>query len=393
MNQICVTTKPSRDGKKTWYYFEWGKAADQRRAAGIFTYSPAKNQTQRSHNKEAEAILEIKKSQLTIDYQSIGTGYIPSHRFKHNFLDFYQDFVLKNARDGNRHLQGSLSKFRTFVKRDRVAPIEITENLCNLFRAHLQDTLTGKTPLDYFNAFKRVVRSAAKEGYFRESPAADLHASTNASRRLKDFLEADELVALVDTPNHNEDIKAAFILCCYSGLRWCDASTLSWSQIRLTKKGWILQTRIIQKKTGKPVEITLHPIVVSILEERRKKAAAASRVTISDTSDPSTSLWEPEGRIFELGTQNGCNKNLGIWGRQAGKLHDIEDLTLKDLTWHSARLTFSILLQDAGVDPATVALLLGHTTTKYVLETYKRHRPKNQLATIVKLPKAHWKTA
>jgi integrase len=109
-----------------------------------------------------------------------------------------------------------------------------------------------------------VVRSAAKEGYFRESPAADLHASTNASRRLKDFLEADELVALVDTPNHNEDIKAAFILCCYSGLRWCDASTLSWSQIRLTKKGWILQTRIIQKKTGKPVEITLHPIVVSI---------------------------------------------------------------------------------------------------------------------------------
>jgi len=49
MNQICVTTKPSRDGKKTWYYFEWGKAADQRRAAGIFTYSPAKNQTQRNH--------------------------------------------------------------------------------------------------------------------------------------------------------------------------------------------------------------------------------------------------------------------------------------------------------------------------------------------------------
>jgi integrase/recombinase XerD len=157
MNQICVTTKPSRDGRKIWHYFEWGKAADQRRAAGIFTYAPAKNQTQRSHNKEAEAILEIKKSQLTIDYQAIGTGYIPSHRFKHNFLDFYHDFVLNNARAGNRHLQGSLSKFRTFVKRDRVAPIEITENLCNLFRAHLQDTLTGKTPLDYFNAFKRVV--------------------------------------------------------------------------------------------------------------------------------------------------------------------------------------------------------------------------------------------
>src|ERR1700742_4743087 len=57
------------------------------------------------------------------------------------------------------------------------------------------------------------------------------------------LLAADELFTLVDTPNHNEDIKAAFILCCYSGLRWCDASTLSWSQ------------------TAKRVEITLHPIV------------------------------------------------------------------------------------------------------------------------------------
>jgi hypothetical protein len=87
----------ARDGKKTWYYFEWGKAADQRRAAGIFTYTPAKNQTQPSHNKEAKSTLEIKKSQLRIDYQAIGTGYIPSHRFKHNFLDFYQDFVSLQA--------------------------------------------------------------------------------------------------------------------------------------------------------------------------------------------------------------------------------------------------------------------------------------------------------
>ena len=39
MNQISVTTKPSCDGKKKWLYFEWGKAPDQRRAAGIFTYS------------------------------------------------------------------------------------------------------------------------------------------------------------------------------------------------------------------------------------------------------------------------------------------------------------------------------------------------------------------
>jgi len=51
----------------------------------------------------------------------------------------------------------------------------------------------------------------------------------------------------------------------------------------------------------------------------------------------------------------------------------------KHITWHCARLSFSILLQDAQVDNATVALLLGHTTSRYVNETYKRHQRKNYL--------------
>jgi integrase len=43
-------------------------------------------------------------------------------------------------------------------------------------------------------------------------------------------------------------------------------------------------------------------------------------------------------------------------------------------------------LQDANVDTATVALLLGHTSTKYVDEVYKRYRPENQMEVILKLP-------
>lgn len=58
----------------------------------------------------------------------------------------------------------------------------------------------------------------------------------------------------------------------------------------------------------------------------------------------------------------------------------------KHITWSCARLNFSILLQDANVDAATVALLLGHTTTKYVNAIYKRFRPKNLKGAIDKLP-------
>ena len=69
---------------------------------------------------------------------------------------------------------------------------------------------------------------------------------------------------------------------------------------------------------------------------------------------------------------------LGIWTREAG--------LKKKITWSCARLSFSVLLQDKNVDSATVAYLLGHTTTKQVNRIYKRHRPKDQYATISNLP-------
>ena len=77
-------------------------------------------------------------------------------------------------------------------------------------------------------------------------------------------------------------------------------------------------------------------------------------------------------------TANGANKVLGAWIKSAG--------IFKEITWSCARLSFSILLQDRNVDDATVAYLMGHTTTAQVRKTYKRHRPKDQSETIRQLP-------
>jgi len=82
--------------------------------------------------------------------------------------------------------------------------------------------------------------------------------------------------------------------------------------------------------------------------------------------------------VFRLPTANGANKILGQWLNAAG----ID----KHVTWSCARLSFSILLQDRNIDDATVAYLMGHTTTDQVRKTYKRHRPKNQSETINQLP-------
>jgi integrase len=368
---IDITGKVARNGQKTWYTYSWGKGPGERKAAGIFTYTKPKGQVQKDHNYQALQLLETKKSQMVIDQQSIGTPYIPTHRFKNNFFDYYQEFVDQNKRDGNRHLQGSLKQFKRFIKKPRILPMDITENLCKRFRDFLTDRFHGKTPADYFGAFKRVVKSATKDGYFRIHPGEDVQSKTNPSEKMKEFLEAEEYIRLIHQPLENREVRDAFIFCCYTGLRWCDVKNLRWTQI----KDSVLVTTIIQRKTGKPVELTLHNIARTILENRKNKWPKGP----GNRQKYEAYLNKP---VFALPTANGANKAVSKWVQRAG--------IGRYITWSCARLSFSILLQDANTDTATVALLLGHTTTRYVNETYKRHRPKDQTATIAKLPAAEW---
>lgn len=253
---ITIAIKPSRDKQKNWYYFEWGKEADQRRAAHIFTYVKPENQTQKNHNKEALAILELKKSQMTLERQAIGTGHIPTHKFKNNFLDYYLEYVKNNLQDNNRHLANSLTQFKEFLKKDHIAPIDITENLCVRFRKHLLDRFNGDTPSNYFACFKTVMKTAAKEGYFRLSPAADVQAKCNPPKTVKEHLEADEYIKLLKTPLFNEEIREAFVFSCYTGFRFVDVDTVEWEHIN----GNHMTTRVIQQKTGKPLVVTLHRV-------------------------------------------------------------------------------------------------------------------------------------
>jgi integrase len=354
-----IIKRPNRKGDKIMFYYDFGRGAGQRPSAGVFIYSKPKDQIQKNHNKQAIALLETKKSQLIIEQQSIGSAFIPAHKFKANFLEYYEEYIKGNVRKGNRHLANSLKQFKLFIDREFIAPIDITENFCKRFRQFLLDKFTGETPGGYYSRFKWVVNAATSDGYFTRNPTEKVFAKSNPSVRLKENLEVDEYLILLNTPCINEEVKAGFIFSCYTGLRWVDVKKLKWIDI----KDGVLTTRIIQAKTGRPVTLTLHEIAKSVLENQRIKTDAVS---------------QKRELIFSLPTANGANKILNQWLQTAG----ID----KHITWSCARLSFSILLQDRNVDDATVAYLMGHTTTDQVRKTYKRHRPKNQNETISHLP-------
>lgn len=71
MNVIKRINKAS---DKYYFYYDFGRAAGQRPATGIFIYAKPKDHIQRNHNKEAIQLLETKKSQLTIEQQAVGNN-------------------------------------------------------------------------------------------------------------------------------------------------------------------------------------------------------------------------------------------------------------------------------------------------------------------------------
>ncbi len=154
---------------------------------------------------------------------------------------------------------------------------------------------------------------------------------------------------LMKAPAPNYEVKKAAIFCLYTALRFVDVNKLDWSSI----KGDRLVIR--QEKTGHYVEVPLHSVALRVIGEHKKS-----------------------GRVFNLPTHDGANISLGIWVKNAG--------INKHITWHSLRHSCSMLLQDSGVDIATVAGILGHRSLKQVMSTYNRYQMKTAQLAIAKLP-------
>jgi hypothetical protein len=156
---------------------------------------------------------------MILDRQAINIGYIPQHKIKGNFLEYYEEFVKQNSRKGNRHLSQSFRTFKKFIGQDYISPIDLTENLCERFRTYLLVSLNGETSANYFNRFKRVLEAAKKDGYFKLNLSENLASKSKSNKKVKDILESGEYLQLMNTPCLNHEVKKAFVCSLYTGFR------------------------------------------------------------------------------------------------------------------------------------------------------------------------------
>jgi len=71
---------------------------------------------EKNYNKETLGKLQTEAAQKTLDLNNGIAPYLPSNKPQSNFLDFYKTWVENNKREGNRHVEGSFNKFKSFLK-------------------------------------------------------------------------------------------------------------------------------------------------------------------------------------------------------------------------------------------------------------------------------------
>ncbi|WP_343746420.1 ATP-binding protein [Chitinophaga sp.] len=273
-------------GDKTYYYYDFGRGKGQRPATGIFVYTRPKDQTQKNHNKQALALLEVKKSQVIIEQQSIGTAYIPPHKFKENFLDYYEEYVSTYRRDGNRHLQNSLNQFRLFLNTKFISPVDITEVLCKNFRRYLLDKYTGETPSDYYTRIKWVsgCRSPDSVGTVPRLflPLPLLFSNTSPSLKITSSTSLKKSVSINRParycPNCTNHFKSLF---------------MHTQNLAKTLPDWHSKPfRLTKKEIANPLTVVKTFMADFPLPEIRKTLNDwLSRVLISNVPDPLNYIW------------------------------------------------------------------------------------------------------
>ncbi|GAA3934425.1 hypothetical protein GO495_29910 [Chitinophaga oryziterrae] len=91
----------NKKGHKIHFYYDLAHGPGQRPTTYIFIYAKPNSQERKNFNEETLKIPETKKSQLTIEQRAIGTSIIPAHKFKANFIEYFEEYIKLNKREGN----------------------------------------------------------------------------------------------------------------------------------------------------------------------------------------------------------------------------------------------------------------------------------------------------
>ena len=338
-----------------------------RRKENLQLYLIAKPRTpaERQQNKETLELAAKIRAEREQQFKESMLGYRLKKDRNINFLDYYQAYIDSYTKKDLRMIKIALNRFKDFLKEHyplyefSIKPDLITKEMMERFVEYLQSRSVGEGAKSIYQRFKKVVRYAIDHEVMLKDPCKDVVCKVDDQILRKDVLSMDEIQSLIQChyDNENPNVRRAFILCLYCGLRFCDVKDLTYKNIDYTN-------RLLKFEQNKTKGHSAHSGVVIPLNDGLLSL-------IGEVPD------DLNTSIFNLPSYESCCKSVKRWVKRAG--------INKHISWHCARHSFAVNILNNGANIKIVASLLGHSGLKHT-EKYTRAVDKLKSEAINSLP-------
>ena len=312
-------------------------------------------------NREQLRLANAIKAQYIIDIQNGEYGFKDRNRSrKLNFITYCEEMAAEYEANGQNScavLMRSAIKRMTDYKGKNITFNHIDKDFLIGFIEYLNSDIRdfdkaakdkNRKPKPLSNVYKEALfarimvalNKAERDGIILKNPGKDIDRKLkpHSEQKTRCYLTLEEIQRIIETEyKPDNDIKPAFLFCCFSGLRYSDVSKLTWKEITVSQDGYA-QIETTMQKTGKSITIPLSDNALKWLPERKGNL--------------------PESRIFyKLPDQvNNADVRLRTLIKKAG--------ISKHVTFHVARHSFATLTLTYGADLYTVSKLLGHANIR-----------------------------
>lgn len=341
---------------------------------------PERTREDKEHNRETMRLAEAVKAQRLVDVQNDRFGFESAYKLDTVFIDYYKKMCEERFNsEGSKGNWGNwwsclqhLERFLSKRHEDRITFRDITPEWIEAFREYLDTTarcrdkrkhiitteatkpLSQNSKQSYFNKVLACVNKAFNDRIIPHNPAVGAERFRDAETH-RAYLTLEEVKAMAATECKYPVLKRAFLFSCLTGIRKSDIEKMRWSEVQ--KQGELTRIVFTQQKTGGVEYLDISPEAVPYLGERGK----------------------PDQRVF-VGFKYSSYMitELRMWAMRAG--------VAKDITFHSGRHTFAVLMLDLGADIYTVQKLLGHKEIR-TTEIYAKLLDKKKQAAVLLIPR------
>lgn len=312
---------------------------------------PEKSREDKRKNQETLKFAETIRAKRLVELRNGEYGFNAAYQLDTNFLDYYR--VMCEKRHGNESL-GNWGNWYSCLKhlerycKPSMTFKDVTPEWIQGFKDYLDKTarcrdkrkrqeivtdsdtkpLSQNTKAGYFAKLCACINQAFEDRIIPHNPLRGIE-RFKVGETERSYLTLDEVRSMAATHCKYPALKNAFLFSCLTGLRKSDIEKMRWREVQ--QQGDFTRIIFKQKKTGGQEYLDINQQAAQYMGKRRN----------------------PDDRVF-VGFKYSSYMiaELRMWAMKAG--------VTKDITFHSGRHTFAVLMIDLGADIYTVQKLLGH---------------------------------